>query len=242
MKNTVFVLGICLTSCLTWAQTTCEGRVDAHQNASTMQRVRYCLAPDEDVSVPHNPGLVFSGVSSPKEAIAQPSQKEENYRARNGKFTPQDIQVTNVFVETRRFPKVSDGRVSQQEIVAKKEAVREGKQMAQQAVAQSECAIPEGEKEEVRRPVLRQMKDMPLKRACTKPARKVKKIRKKTVKPVAVETTTVPQVQEMKTTESFVSDLPKETQESQEIAVGTASYAPAGQDIAVGTVSYEPAN
>lgn len=259
MKNTVFVLGMCLFSYAGWAQSTCETRVDAHQKSSTMQRVQYCLTPEYD-SASHNPGLVFSGVSSPRTGdSSQPVEQKPT--ARKGTFKPEQVGVAKVFVETPRFPQVTDDhRVSQQEIVAKKEAVQQGKQMAQDALAQSECTMPENQPEAVRRPVLRQMIDaMPLEemRPTTKPVRKMKQTRTKSTKVAAatpaptVETNQVPVAEKgeeiMEQTDSYAPAMP------QEIPAGAFSYEPAtgtydeyiestSQDIEPGAFSYVPAN
>lgn len=162
MKNTVFMLGVCLLTSSVWAQSTCETRVDAHPKASTRQRVTYCLTAQPDGAALHNPGLVFSGVSSPASEGEKTRESKED-RAHDAAFKPQRIEVDQQFVPTRQFPKLTDGRTSQQEIVAKKTALQEGKQLAQEALAQSECEITQdapqaqGVQEPVRQPVLRQM-------------------------------------------------------------------------------------
>ncbi len=241
MKNTCFVLGFCLCAGWTWAQSTCETRVDAHQKASTVQRVHYCLMDEQDGSAVHNPAMVFSGVSSPKEqpAVQPAPTKQDDALARPGAFKPNQVDVSQEFVPTRQFPKLDDGRVSQQEIYAKQSALLEGKKMAQAAVDQSSCTISEQEVETVRRPVLKQMTDAPV--LAEKPARKAKRTHKKTITKTVVETTQPGKVQEKRATDSALSDAFEEpVPQGQDIAVGTASYAPAGQDIPVGTASYAP--
>ncbi len=240
MKKIYFVLGICLCTSWTWTQSTCETRVDAHPQASTGQRVHYCLDNEPESAVGTNPAMVFSGVSSPKEQRAvQPAKQPEDAVARTGTFNPQRINVSKEFVPTRQFPKLEDRRVSQQEIYAKQKALLEGKEMAQEAVAKNECAMPENEVEELERPVPRQMTDVPV--LVAKPVRKAKRTRKKTITKTVVETKQPETVQEVTAADSVVADVFEEpVAQGQEIAVGTASYAPAGQDIPVGTASYAP--
>ena len=201
MKNTCFVLGFCLCAGWTWAQSTCETRVDAHQKASTVQRVHYCLNGEQADPSVTNPAMVFSGVSSPKQQPAvQPTKQPDEALARPGAFKPKRFQVSKEFVPTRQFPKLDDGRASQQEIYAKQKALRDGKEMAQEAVAQSDCAMPEHEVETVRRPVLRQMTDAPRLNATRKPARTTYRAHKKMVTKPVVETA---QAQTADTTSTF---------------------------------------
>lgn len=236
MKNTCFVLGLCLYAGWTWAQSTCETRVDAHQQASTVQRVHYCLMNDQGGALVHNPAMVFSGVSSPKEQPTVQPTKQDDSGARPGTFKPKQIGVSKVFVETRQFPKLDDGRVSQQEIYAKQSALLEGKKMAQEAVEQSKCVMPEDEVENVSLSVQTQEKQTPV----TKPARKTKRAHKKTITKTVAETKQPQKAQETAPADSVLVDVLDEVPQGQDIAVGTASYAPSGQDIPVGTASYAP--
>ena len=237
MKNTCFVLGFCLCAGWTWAQSTCETRVDAHQQASTVQRVHYCLMDEQEGASVHNPAMVFSGVSSPKEQPTVQPIKQKETLARPGVFQPKRTHVSKEFVPTRQFPTLDDGRVSQQEIYAKQSALLEGKKMAQEAIAQSECVMPEDEVENAPLAVQTQEKKTPV----VKPARKTKRAHKKTIAKTVVKTKQPQKVQETAPADSVLADvLDESAPQGQDIAVGTASYAPAGQDIPVGTASYAP--
>lgn len=239
MKNTCFVLGFCLCAGWTWAQSTCETRVDAHQQASTVQRVHYCLNGGQEESSVTNPAMVFSGVSSPKQQPTVQPTKQGNTVARSGVFKTKRIRVSQEFVPTRKFPQLDDGRVSQQEIYAKQKALLEGKEMAQAAVDQSSCTISEQEVETVRRPVLKQMTDAPV--LAEKPARKAKRTHKKTITKTVVETTQPRKVQEKRATDSALSDAFEEpVPQGQQVPAEAASYAPAGQEVPAGTASYAP--
>ena len=238
MKHTIWVLSACFLSSVAGAQSTCETRVDAHQQASTMQRVHYCLTPQsEPVS---NPGLVFSGVSSPRSSVSYVPSEDEPL-ARDGSFKPQKVGIAKVFVETRRFPKWREGRVSQQEMLAKQGALQEGKKIAQETVAQNECVLPD---ELAQEPVAETVVSQKVTNSQTrsaKPARKnAKKKKTKSVAKIEQHTqqTAGQGTDGLVDSASYGKNLPSGT----EIAVGTVSYAPAGQEeIPVGTSSYAPA-
>ena len=239
MKNTVVAITICLFPCAVWAQSTCETRVDAHQQATTTQRVAYCLMPDSQASA-HNPGLVFSGVSSPRPEV---SHKPEKATSKGGDFKADRMAVSKEFVETNRFPKVSDGRVSQQEVLQKQAALQEGKQMAQTAVEQSKCVLSEEPVQTIAGTRARR----------TKPSRQMKKTQKsatatKNTKPKKTMATT----NDLET--ASVSDpmpsTPLAHPEGEPAAVPQTDLdAPAdegyeimnAEEIPVGTVSYAPA-
>ena len=61
-----------------WAASTCETRVDSHQDATTKQRVAYCLTPEAEAPAAPGPELVYYGVSSSKPA--EEPQTEEQKR------------------------------------------------------------------------------------------------------------------------------------------------------------------
>ncbi len=135
MKRTILVFCMCLLSMAVGAQSTCETRVDAHPHATTNQRVDYCLNEAYE-NIYNNPGLVFSGVTTRHPATQQPTQRPT---AHEGSFNQDEVTVNQNFVETRQFPKLTDGRVSQQEIWAQRRAVYQGQQMAQEAAEQTAC-------------------------------------------------------------------------------------------------------
>lgn len=240
MKNTVVAISICLFPCAVWAQSTCETRVDAHQRATTSQRVAYCLMPDSQDPA-HNPGLVFSGVSSPH---PEEPYHPEKATSKGGNFKADRMVVSKEFVETNRFPKLSDGRVSRQEVLQQQAALQEGKQTA---VAQSKRVLREEPVQTIAGVWARR----------AKPGRQMKQTNEKPQASAAAKRNTKPK-KTMETTDDLETDkelapVPSkplaysqeepeavsqtgldaladdgyEIMNEEEIPVGTASYAPA---------------
>ena len=247
MKRTVLVVYLCLLSVWAVAQSTCETRVDAHPHATTLQRVDYCLQETHENSY-NNPGLVFSGVTTRHPATQQPPQQ---VTARNGHFRPQEMAVTQNFVETRQFPKFADERVSQQEIWAQHRAVYQGAHMGKEAAEKAACE-PQDEKT-VEKSAVKETK-AGLKARTQKPGRRLVKEVVPTEEQVPAPAETA--VQEVTTEDdeyaydnAAVQPYAPVTQDAQEyvpqqpIAQEYEPYAPAQQEeIPVGTSSYEPAN
>ncbi len=254
MKKTVLVLGMCLLSVWTGAQSTCETRVDAHPHASTSQRVDYCLNGNQD-AVYNNPGLVFSGVT-PRHPAAEQSVGKPT--AREGNFKQEQVTVSQNFVETRQFPKFTDGHVSQQEIWDKRRAVYQGQIAGQEAAEQAAC---EPQEESILAPAVKETKKGIAART-KKPGRRLMQVtaqettlqltepEMQEVAPASEEYTydtasTQPSVPATPDAQEYIPAAP-EAQEYTPTEVAAepyAPYAPAGQEeIPVGTSSYAPAN
>lgn len=139
MKRTVLALCVCWLPIWVAAQSTCETRVDAHPHASTPQRVDYCLNETYE-AIYNNPGLVFSGVTT-RHPVTQPAP--EPVTAQEGNFKWENVTVNQDFVETRQFPKLTDGRISQQEIWAKRRAAYQAQQMGRKAAEETACELQE---------------------------------------------------------------------------------------------------
>lgn len=121
-----------------WAQSTCETRVDAHQKATTNQRVNYCLVPGYGEENNQGPQLIFS--STETYTVAQPAQQGAvRPKAEQGRFDDANVEVTHSFVQTRQFPKWGDDRVSEQYKIEYQEAMTSGPQTAQEAISHTEC-------------------------------------------------------------------------------------------------------
>ena len=250
MKKTVLITSVFCLAVTTHAQSTCETRVDAHQKASTSQRVEYCLYPQNDASGLHNPGLVFSGVSSPD--LTEPQREQTRPTARNNDFKPEEVGLSQSFVPTRTFPKVTDGRVSEQEKMAKRKALEEGRQAALETIAQNPCELPEEVFEE--KAVLEQKNKVVetaagIRARNRKPGREMiwKEEENNEATPAMVPTPQTPLGgsefnEELSATTDVAAPATYDPYTPQEIPVGTASYSPAGpQEIPVGTASYSPA-
>ncbi len=109
-KFLISIIG-CLFAVVTYAQSTCETRVDAHQKATTRQRVAYCLTPDTVAADDSYSGLVFSGVSShqPRETTT----KQERPTAKPGRFKPENVTISRSYVATAQFPQATQSNVGQ---------------------------------------------------------------------------------------------------------------------------------
>ena len=89
------------------AQSTCQTRVDAHQEATTKQRVVYCLNPAPVAAQPSESGLIFSTVNAP----VQPDEKStEKATAKAGFFKPEHYSISQTYVESTQFPQIPQGQ------------------------------------------------------------------------------------------------------------------------------------
>ena len=249
MRKTVFVLCACLAAASVWAaESTCETRVDAHQHATTSQRVAYCLTPSYDNTV-NNPGLVFSGVTFRRPATAEEAQRPT---ARNGHFKQENVSVTQNFVETRQFPKLTDGRVSEQEIWAQRRAEYQGQQMAAQLANNTKCDLQEETTSSV-------MKETPagLRARSKKPGRRLKAVSVAQDESSVLEPETTQEVVPMAADYTYdeygdganTQPYAPAALDAQEYVPADSNaqpyvpYTPAGQEeIPVGTSTYAPAN
>lgn len=266
MKKTFLVSCLCLWAGLAAAQTpqvveasTCETRVDAHQRASTKQRVVYCLTPEYNANYPANPGLLFSGVSSPRVRV-DPVLKGPT--AREGFFDKNGVGINNVYVETRTFPRLTDGRVSVQEQFQKAHAAEDAEKMAQEMFSHTPCCLNEQDAVEPPPAPVNENPGLEILGEEVAVATETKSgVRTRTNKPgrrwnqpepvaavpgaAAVEEGPVQEVASAPTAGSYtydeayseyepyvpveVSAQPYAPAEAYEIPVGTSSYAPAGQ-------------
>ena len=108
MKKFFTLLVSCSLPAMLAAQSTCETRVDAHQKATTTQRVAYCLTPDEVVETDYTyANLVYSGVSSHTPQDAKPAVVKPTAKA--GYFKPERVAVDRSYVGTGHFPQLPQG-------------------------------------------------------------------------------------------------------------------------------------
>ena len=102
-----------------WAST-CETRVDSHQQATTLQRVNYCLTPEaEPQETPQQVDMIYYGVVD-KSPTAEPeksgSSRQQTY------YTEKNMAVYRDYVGTERFPTLKNDIQSEQEIQQQKQA------------------------------------------------------------------------------------------------------------------------
>jgi len=123
---------VCMAASLPgFCASTCETRVDSHQNATTLERVRYCLTPEEELPAPAGSELVYYGVSSkaPAEEPASDGRYKQRYFDKNG------VAVSQDYLGTRRFPAFTNDTLSEQERIALEAAEKEAWEKAQQEAA-----------------------------------------------------------------------------------------------------------
>lgn len=111
MKKFFVSVMSCLLTVVTYAQSTCETRVDAHQKATTRERVTYCLTPDATAVNDSYAGLVFSGVSSHEPQVVQ--TKQERPTAKPGHYDVEDMTVSRIYVATNQFPQATQSNAGQ---------------------------------------------------------------------------------------------------------------------------------
>ncbi len=98
-----------------FAASTCETRVDSHPDATTKQRVAYCLTPEPEPPLPAGPELVYYGVAD----TAPESEPQEAAPEREPVYFDKDgVAVNQHFVDTKNFPAFENDMLSEQERAA----------------------------------------------------------------------------------------------------------------------------
>ena len=105
MKKILVLTLSCLGSVSIYAQSTCETRVDAHQKATTNQRVAYCLTPDYMAPDSTYSELVFSGVSTRNTQTAPATTVRTTTKP--GRFAPEKVSVYRSYIPSTQFPELS---------------------------------------------------------------------------------------------------------------------------------------
>ena len=129
----LFLISLLFSVCALGVQaTTCEVRVDAHQKASTMQRVDYCLnAPDEtDDSLVAE--VIYYGVVNPQED----AEAEAKATAKNGYYDDSKMKVSRGYFGTRNFPAFTNDTLSENERARQREQLAKAKQQILEQQAQ----------------------------------------------------------------------------------------------------------
>lgn len=118
-----------------FSASTCETRVDKHQDATTLERASYCLTPEAEQPAPAGPELVYYGVSAnePQDASAEEVRYKQKYFDKDG------VAVSQDYVSTRKFPAFANDIMSEQERLAREEAEKEAAEKAR-AEAEKQAA------------------------------------------------------------------------------------------------------
>ena len=131
MKKTFAFFFVFLAAALpAMAQSTCETRVDSHQDATTKQRVAYCLTPEKAAPLPPGPELVYYGVSSNKPQEQAPEETEPREPVY---FDKDGVRVNQNFMDTKKFPAFANDTLSEQERLALEKLAKEDAAKAAQA-------------------------------------------------------------------------------------------------------------
>lgn len=133
MKKIFAVFMVFLSAGLpAFCASTCETRVDKHQDATTTERVDYCLMPEEKPAPAAGPELVYYDISS-----AVPQNKEEKSSVYKQKYIKgKDFSVEQNFVGTNQFPEFENDMLSEQERIAQEEAAKADWEQANKAPRQ----------------------------------------------------------------------------------------------------------
>jgi hypothetical protein len=128
MKKMIpFVLLFSMAALPVSAASTCETRVDNHQDASTTERVAYCLSDDETVTSTEKPELIYSDI------YANPPQTDEKItptKNKNPYYNPKRKSVAQEYVSSEKFPAFKNGTMSEQERIELEQKVALAKQLA----------------------------------------------------------------------------------------------------------------
>ncbi len=132
MKKTFILFTLFLSAALpAFCASTCETRVDKHQDATTLERAAYCLTPEAEPPLPAGPELVYYGVSgeAPQNAAAQDARYRQKFFDKDG------VAVSQDYVGTRKFPAFTNDTLSEQERLALEQAEKEAWEKAQAEAA-----------------------------------------------------------------------------------------------------------
>ena len=133
MKKILPVFFLLSASALYAQTTTCEMRVDAHQSASTTQRVDYCLNAPQVLDPMDNAEVIYYGVVTQQQA-ADP--KEEKNTAKDGYYDGTKKEVARGYMGTRKFPAFTNDNLSESE----REYQRKHLQQAKEEIARKRAA------------------------------------------------------------------------------------------------------
>ncbi len=121
-KNFAFFFVFFVAALPAFAVSTCETRVDSHPDATTKQRVAYCLTPEPEVPLPAGPELVYYGVSNTKPAE---EPEEESAPREPVHFDKDGVAVNQHFMDTKNFPTFANDTLSEQERAALEKLAKE---------------------------------------------------------------------------------------------------------------------
>jgi len=129
------------------AASTCETRVDHHQNATTAQRVEYCLNDDTAVAEPDGPELVYYGIK-----VSAPEKEKEGTGRETQYFNGKKVKVNRDYVGTQNFPVFENDIPSEQELIAQQQAMEKISRAQKPARLMKGVVTPAGAKADFLKP------------------------------------------------------------------------------------------
>lgn len=127
-KSSILFLLFFAAALPAFSASTCETRVDKHQDATTLERVSYCLTPEvEPPAAVSGAELVYYGVSG--KAPQEETERDARYRQKY--FDKDGVAVSQGYVDTRKFPAFTNDTLSEQERLALEKAEKEAWEKAQ---------------------------------------------------------------------------------------------------------------
>lgn len=199
MKQLFILMSVLLAAPLLRAST-CETRVDSHQKATTLERVDYCLTPEQAAPQAPGPTIIYENVTA-KEPERQTAQKPVPLKQ---KYYPQDeVEITRGYVGTERFPQLKNDIPSERELLEQQQAQEQetkketSAQKPERVMAANTADIPASvepsvEQAEPVRPVKYEQK--PARTMVSAPTTMMQQIETEIIAPAAVDST--PTVQE----------------------------------------------
>lgn len=106
MKKILFLLISVGLPVVLSAQSTCQTRVDAHQNATTKERVAYCLTPESATVDNHYSKLIYSGISQYNSPADSAPQQQLHSNAKQGTYRLNNYDLYRTYVGTPQFPQI----------------------------------------------------------------------------------------------------------------------------------------
>lgn len=120
MKKTLILVSL-LAAAVTSHASTCETRVDKHQKATTLQRVDYCLTPEQAAPAAPGPEVIVSSVTT-----KEPAPAAQKSAPLTQEYYPQDqVEVTHGYVGTTHFPQFKNDISSERELKEMQQAAND---------------------------------------------------------------------------------------------------------------------
>ncbi len=115
MKKTILFVSLFALAFPALYASTCETRVDAHQCATTRERVNYCLnQPEAAAQLKDDTTLIYENVivQTPEQTESKTTPLKQKY------YSDEELEVGRTYVPTEQFPAFKNDILSEQELKA----------------------------------------------------------------------------------------------------------------------------